>query len=351
MDKRFLKWAGKSVDERMPYVSIWFENTNELLDVGAYWEYPYGEWRYRKNAGEVYPRAPGLDAINDILAGCQMARSRIQLGNLIADNPMQWPDGLEGDDELIPGARFYYKGSLKDKGIQPVPLGANYPITIDNENRQDMIINEHFNIPLYTMLQTLERQATAREVIERMGEKAALLGPTVGRYESDVLQTMIRRTFNLLLRAGRGPKPPQAILDAKRAGEPVRINFLGFLSQLTKRYYQTSNVNATLAYAGSVVQLEAMSGQQPISLDWLDFDRAMPGGLEAAGSPASFVREEPDVKAIRMARAKAKEAALQEQKQLIAQQAMVENADKLGKRPEPGSPMAAIDQMAPAGIP
>jgi hypothetical protein len=352
MDKRYLEFAQITVDERMRFLSVWFEaGTNDIIDVGAYWEFPYGDWRYRKNSGEVYPRGPGLDALNDMLAGNQMTRSRIQLGNLVADPPMQWPDGLEGDDELIPGAHFYYKGSMKDKGINPVPLGANYPITIDNENRQDAIIDQHFMVPLYQMLQGLERQVTAREVIERMGEKASLLGPVVGRYESEVLYPMIRRTFNLLLRAGRGPAPPQSVLDARKAGEPIKIEFMGYLSQITKRYYETSSFNATLAYAAGVVQLESMSGQQPTSLDWLDFDRAMPGGLEAAGARASFIREEPDVAKIRQGRAAAMAAAVQEQKQQLAAETLLGNADKLGKRPEPGSPMTEIDQLAPAGVP
>jgi hypothetical protein len=340
MDKDFMKYARNPVHEKMGYCSVWYDQPGRrVLDVGGYWEMPFSVWRYSKNAGEEYGRAKAHAALGDVMAGNQMTRSRIKLGNLIAEPALLVDEGLEGVDTILPNQHIYREN--RDDTIEPVALGANYPITKDNEERQDALIDAHFDIPIYQMLQNMERQMTAREVIERTGEKAAILGPTTGRYEREMLHTIIRRTFNLLYRSGKLPKAPQAVMDAG-AEAALKIEFLGFLAQLQQRYYQTTGINATLAYAKAVMEMFPTSG------DWVDSDNLMVEGMESSGSPASVVREKEDVDRIRQARLDAQAQAAQEQQQAMVQQDMVQNADKLGKKPESGSPLENMGKAAAA---
>lgn len=329
-------FAGRPFDKRMSYMSVWYDSEEQaILDVGGYWEFPYAVWRYAKNPGEEYGRSPTHSCLGDLMVGNQMTKSRIKLGNQIADPTLLVDQGLEGQDTLLPGHHIYR--DKKDDTIEPVQIGANYPITKDNEDRQDKLIDDHYNIPLYQMLQQMERQMTAREVIERTGEKASILGPTTGRYEREVLQVAIRRTFNMLMRANRLPPPPPAVQEAGRDAI-LKIEYQGFLAQLQQRYYQTTGINASLAYAGGVMQMF------PTAADWVDSDNLMVAGLESAGCPASIIREKKDVEKLRQMRAEMQQQMAQQQAEQAQEQALMQNADKLGKKPEQGSPLQGMAQ-------
>lgn len=335
MDARYLAAASGPRNTKMPYISIWYDQANRwVVDCGGYWEMPYTSWRYQKNDGEYYGRSPAMDALGDVYAANQMSRSRIALGNLIAEPPLTVPEQLEGQDYIIPGYHIYTKGN--DQRIEPVPLGANYPITVDNEERTEKAIDDHFSVPLYKMLSDAERQMTAREVIERMGEKAAIIGHNVGNYEAEILQPNVRRSFNILSRAGMLPQPPQAVVDATKEGVALKVEFLGRLSQIQKQYYQSGGLNSTLGYITAIAQVN------PDALDNVDFDALTRETLEANGTPAVVLREEDDVKKIRAARQQQQAALMQKQEQLATTDSLLKNYDKISKKPEEGSAATAI---------
>lgn len=249
------------------------------------------------------------------------------------------PEELEGSDFILPGYHIYT--TRRDQKIEPVPLGANYPITVDNEDRIEQAIDAHFNVPIYQMLQQLEaKNKTATEVIEIAGERVALLGPTVGRYELDVLQPAVRRSFNLLRRAGLLPPPPRAVMDAIEQGEVLKIEFVGRLSQIQKRYYKTDGIGQVFGYIGAIREVN------PDALDNIDFDALTRESLENAGAPASVIREKEDVAKIRENRIQQQQEILQKQEQMATAERLATNADKLGKRPENGSPLEAMGRQA-----
>lgn len=339
MDERYLDYANGPIIKTFPFVSIWLDMENQhIIDVGGFWEFPYFVWRFERSAGDAYGFGPGFDVIDDCYVANQMTRSRIALGNLIADPPLTVPDSLEGRDQIIPGNHIYT--TKEEQRIEPIPFGANYPITVDNEERIEAAIDAHFNVGIYQMLEQMEaRNKTATEVIEMAGERVAVLGPTVGGYENQVLQPAVRRSFNLLLRSGQLPQPPQAVLDAIKDGQTLKVEFMGRLSQISKRYYKSDGTNQALGIAGALAQL------YPDALDNIDFDQLTREGLENAGAPASVIREKEDVAQIRQGRMAQQQALVQKQEQAAAQQMMISNLDKLGKAPEPGSPAAGTGMV------
>jgi hypothetical protein len=339
MDTRFLAFAKKRVDPRMPYVSIWYdEELAKILDVGGYWEFPFLVSRFRKNSGEAYGRSPGQDSLGDLYGATQMTKSRLRLGQIIADPTILADAKLEGSDDILPGGRIYVKGQQR---FEPVTLGANYPITIDNEERQDHIIDDHFMVPIYLMLQQMEGKMTAREVIERVGEKAAVLGYITGRFHKEVLQPAIRRTFNLLLRAGRLPELPPALIEAKNEAG-LQIEFMGFFAQVQKKYYAMNGINTAIDYSQAMREIFG-----PEVLDVVSGDDLFREALDASGAPQKAIREKIDIQKIRTARAQAIEAARQQQMQQQGAQAIMQNMDKLGRKPEEGSPLEQMDAMTP----
>lgn len=325
-----------SVDSRMPFVSVWYDSDEDtILDVGGYWEFPFIVSRFQKDSTSPYGFGPGVDALGDILGATQMTKSRIRLAQLVADPTLTVPEDLEGQDDVIPGGRIY-TGPNTGK-IEPVQIGANYPITIDTEERQGAIIDDHFNVNIYLMLQQAQGQMTAREVIERTGEKAAILGYVTGRYTTEVLQPLIQRTFNVLMRAGKLPPPPQSLMSAQ---EPFgwNIEFLGFMSQMQRKYYATGGINSGIEYIGVIGQMF------PESMDIVNGDGLMREALEAAATPAAGIREEQEVAQIRMI----KQQMLQQQQQQEQEAMLLQNMDKMNKQVEPNSPLEAMGKQLAA---
>lgn len=336
-DERYIKRAERPIHEGMEFLSIWYDSDdNEIIDIGGYWEMPFIVGRYAKNGSEAYGHAPGHYALGDILGAIQMTKSRIKLGQLISDPTLIVPQELEGDDTVLPAGRIY---TTRDtQRIEPLILGANYPITVDNEQRQEQAINEHFNVQLYLMLQSATKEMTAREVIERMGEKAAVLSHVTGRYTAEVLQPLVIRTFNLMYRSGRLPPAPPQVAEAVKAGQTLKIEFNGFLAQIQRKYYQSGGVNATIEYTN------AIAGLFPESKDLVKGDELMREALETGQTPATVIRDDKELAALRQAKAEAQQQAMQMEQQTM----ITENVDKLNQPVQPGSILENIGKVAAA---
>ena len=179
---------------------------------------------------------------------------------------------------------------------------------------------------------------TAREIMERMGEKAAMLGYITGRFQGEVLQPAIKRTFNIMFRAGRFPEVPEALRQVETDGG-LDIEFMGFFAQIQKKYYATNGINVALEYSLQVAQIFG-----PEALDNCDPDQLYRDALDGCGTPQRAIREKADVTKIRDARAQAQAQAAQQQQQMFQAQNMMQNVDKLGKKPEDGSPLQQMDQ-------
>lgn len=346
MDERFRRHAERRIHPKMPFLSLWFDQSgHRIIDVGGYWEFPTAVHRYSKFSGQTYAWSPGMAAIGDILAATQMSKSRLRLAQLISDPALLVDQGLEGQDDVIPGVHIYR--TSKDDTITPIQVGANYPVNLDTEKRQDEIIEQHFNVGVYLMLQQLEGRMTAREVVERTGEKAAVLGYVTGRHQRDMLQPNIRRGFNIMLRAGRLPPPPPAVLEAMQAGQGgLSVDFQGFLAQIQKRYYSLNGLNTAMSYAMDLAQLGQAYPKAARALDTINFDTLMRQALEDGGAPATTVFDEDEVDATRQAEAQAQAAMMQRQEEAQATALAVQNIDKMGKTPMPGSPLEKMTGAA-----
>lgn len=312
--------------KKFPWASIWMLPDEDLIiDVGGYWEFPMPTGRYAKNTGSVYGRGPGLNAIHEALMANQISKSRLRLSQLTSDPPWLADKNLQGNDDIIPGNHIYRDGPNED--IRPLDIGANYPNTIDTEKRLDDIIYETFNVDMWMALQRSERARTAFEVDAILSEHASTLGPMTDRYNTEILSPAIKRTYAIAVRSGRIPPPPQALLDG---GSKMVIDFIGYLSQLQRKYFSVAGLAAGLDHLRNTAQIF------PQSLDVVNGDELMRVGLDGYGMAQSIIREEPDIVRLRQARAEIQ--AQQAQAQLAAQ-AQLNMANKIdpNKVPQDGS--------------
>ena len=198
--------------DQMPVASLYIlQQDQHILHEGGYEEMPYVAPRWVKAAGEVYGRGPGMATLPDVKMLQEMTKTVLKAAQKIVDPPLQ----LEDDSLLSPvrtvpgGLNFRRAGSEK---IEPLMTGANIPIGLDMLQDVRVRIREGFFIDQLQLHQG--PQMTATEVLQRTEEKLRLLGPVLGRLQSELLGPMIERVFGMLSRRGQLPELPPVLEEA-----------------------------------------------------------------------------------------------------------------------------------------
>lgn len=141
---------------------------------------------------------------------------------------------------------------------------------------------------------------TATEVQTRYELMQRLLGPTLGRLQSDYLDPLVQRTFNILYRAGQLGEPPSVVFES--SGE-LDIIYTGPL-------VRAQRADIAQGVTRWVATLAELSEIRPDVLDIPDWDAIARelGSLE--GVPAKLMRSKNDIKTARKER-EDKEARMQ----------------------------------------
>jgi hypothetical protein len=130
---------------------------------------------------------------------------------------------------------------------------------------------------------------TATEALLRAQEKGALLAPTMGRQQSEMLGPLIEREIDILARAGQlPPMPPQL---AERGGE-IRIVYESPLNRL-QRADEGVGILRTLE---SVAPLASADPSVMLIFDGPEIVRTL---WEINGAPAKLLRSPEDVEALK----------------------------------------------------
>lgn len=177
-----------------------------ILFEGGFNEMPFFVARWTKATGEVYGRSPAISVLPDIKMLQEMMKETIIAAQLANRPPL-----LVKDDEQFSPRATVPGGILRYSGEAPKPFltqaNSSVGLGIMNEIRQRLrtaFFNDELSMPD-------GKQMTATEVIQRTEEKMRLLGPALGRIQTELLGPMISRIFGLLKRHGKIPPPPEEI--------------------------------------------------------------------------------------------------------------------------------------------
>ena len=138
---------------------------------------------------------------------------------------------------------------------------------------------------------------TATEANIRYELMQRLLGPTLGRLQKDFLDPLIKRTFNILMRAGQLPEPPQEVIEAKAEYD---VAYIGPLAR-AQRMQVVESINQYIGNIAAVAEIF------PEVLDIPDMDEISREVAKLSGVPARLIRDEKKV-----AEAREKKAAQQQ---------------------------------------
>lgn len=253
-------------------------------DETGYQSMPYKVPRTATVAGDPYGYSPAVMSLAALGGASAMKKTNLKQGNKAVDPVLLAHDDnvLNGDVDLRPGAVNY--GGVDGQGrklIQALETG-NFRIgeVLLQDERRD--IEDSFFVTLFQIL-TDTPEMTATEVMERVAEKAALLSPTMGRLQSEMLGPMIEREIDLLNEMGLLPQMPPELVEAEGEYEVV------YTSPLAKSMY-AEEVSGFMRAVEMALNI-ANATQDASQLDHFNFEDAIPEISDYMAVPARWMND------------------------------------------------------------
>lgn len=252
---------------------------------------------------DVYGRSPGMEALGDVKQLQHQQLRKAEAIDKMVDPPLRAPAELANQHlDTLPGGVTYLSGN---EGLAPLyevqPNMQGLLLDIQDVQRR---VDQTFYVDLFRLISNAPPQTTrmtATEVAERHEEKLILLGPALERLHDEGLNPLIDRAFNILLRAGQLPPPPQEI-----QGSELRVKYISMLAQ-AQQAVGTASIDRLTGFVGQMAQFN------PDVLDKLDMDQATDEYGRMLGVPPKIVRTDDQVVEMRNARAEVQEAQMQQE--------------------------------------
>ena len=251
-----------------------------------------------------------MKAVPDTKMLNTMSKVSIKAAQKQIDPPLMVPDdGFILPIRTVPGGLNFYRSGTRER-IEPLQIGSNNPVGIQMEDQRRKAIRENFFVD---QLMTIQGQnMTATEVMQRTEEKMRLLGPVLGRLQSELLQPLITRSFNLLFKNGKFPEPPEML-----GNQDIEIEYVSPLAKAQKTQ-ELSSIMRGIEIFGS------MQNIAPV-FDYIDIDGLVNHVQDVLGLPAKIMRSKGEVQQIQQQQQQQQ----MEQMQLQQAQQVAEAAGKV----------------------
>ena len=305
------------------YLSVYYEKGDEehrFLRESGFDEFPIMAPRWQTVGEDVYGISPGMEALGDIKGLQVMQKRKLQAIEKMVSPPMVAPVALRNQRaSLLPGDVTYAdvaSGGQKFEPAYMVNVNLNYLMQEIQETQRR--VRETFYSDLFMMIANDQRSnITAFEIAARQEEKLLALGPVYLKLNDELLDPLIDRTFNIMLRKGMLPPPPPELQGVK-----LNVEYVSVMAQAMKAI-GVSNIERVMTFVGNMGQAF------PSVLDTIDADTAVEEYADMVGVPPKMVNDKDTRKAIRDAKAKQDQAA---QAMAMAQQG-ADAAQKLANAP------------------
>ena len=303
-----------------------------ILESGAK-ELPKITWRWGLRGTEPYGWCPVNDVMPDMRTCNQMVRTMLIVGHKQGQPAKFWPE--EGRNwSLEPDSDNYYRDPNRRMYKDEI---AGYRFDREALAMMQARVRKGMKVDYYLMLQQMEQQMTAREVLERKREGLSVVASTVGKFETEALDRIHSRFLQIEADGmrpdggkGRLPVPPPELM-----AEALSVEYMGPISQQQKEVAMEQGITNALETALPVFKLwnqTLMKIKPQILIDKI---------WAANGAPVEALRSDKEFQQALDAAAKAAQAA--QSASIAAAQASKVNPQQAS---EPGSPMQPA--MTPA---
>ena len=300
----------KQDKENMPFESIYMDaDSGDELSVSGFKEFPFVVPRYLKASHEIYGRSPAMTALPDVKMLNEMSKTIIKSAQKQVDPPLLVPDdGFMLPVRTVPGGLNFYRAGTRDR-IEPLNIGANNTLGLNMEEQRRNSIRNAFYVNQLMMQDG--PQMTATEVIQRNEEKMRLLGPVLGRLQSELLKPLIDRAFAILMRRNLFAQAPDFL-----SGQDIEIEYVSPLAKAQKST-ELSSIMRAIEIMGS------LSNVAPV-FDHINMDKLVRHLTSIVGVPQKILKPQSELDAERQAQA-------QQQEQMQQMQQVQQLAEAGGK--------------------
>ena len=298
-------------------------DSKALLSESGFDDFPFMVPRFVKDSVSVYGRSPAMTALPDVKMLNKMCEVTIRAAQKQIDPPLMVPDdGFIMPIRTTPGSLNFYRAGTRDR-MEPLNIGANNPLGLNMEEQRRNAIRQAFYVD--QLLLSQGQTMTATEVLQRNEEKMRLLGPVLGRLQSEMLQPLISRVFGILLRNGVLPPAPEEL-----QGRDIEIEYVSPLAKAQK----LTDLQSMLRGFEVMMQIAEVA---PV-MDYLDSDKLVKYLVDTTGIPATVIRSDEEVARLR------RQAQAQQQAQAEGEAGMLE-AEALGNAAPMVKALAGMQQQ------
>ncbi|MCA9052066.1 MAG: head-tail connector protein, partial [Planctomycetaceae bacterium] len=284
---------GKPGAKNMPIESCYINCDDQVIIAeGGYEEMPANVVRWRVTADDAgWGRGPTQTAMPDVrsLNVCRKLMHKALAKDL--DPPLVIDDrGVIGNVRTVPNGITYIRPGARMEYLtsgQRIDIGQ-FGLERLTQQVRAIYYADHLRLP---PPQGTPMTATEMQIRWEMMER--LLGPTLGRLQTELLNPIIERTFGLMMRAGQLPLPPDELVDAE-----LDIEYVGPLA----RAQQMPEVAAIERTYQSVAGIAQLTGDTA-GLRRLNVDEATKRLAELYGFPAGALRDDDEVQQMAQAEA------------------------------------------------
>ncbi len=216
----------------------WEPKAKDVIRAGGFESFPGVSWRYRLEGLEKYGRGPAHDALPSMRGGNVIRKTLLQTSQMAGDPPLNIPEELKNKVRNKPRGANYFR----DPGriTSQWKVNTQFPVTLEMQEMVKKEIQAPFYIDYWKLLSQLTQRMTAMEVSERRGEKATLISTPIAKYESEALDNMLFKVYQIEEKNGRMPEVPSELQG------DVGWQYNGILAQMQKRSLLNDGVRSTL---------------------------------------------------------------------------------------------------------
>ena len=304
--------------QNMPFRSVWWEcgqDNNMYLGKRGFMDFPTMAARWYATPLDDYGvDCPGMSA----LAPCKQLffeqKRKAQAIDKMVNPPVQAPSALKRGNQvkMLPGGVTYFDEATPNGGIRPLFDRDPYiePLLRSMEEVRQRIYETYY-VDMFLMISEQDDVRTATEVALRNEEKLLALGPTLTRVQTEILDPVIDRVFNILARNEMLPPPPPEL-----EGVELRAKYISMLAQAQQSVGASSierlvNTAMTMEQGGFQGVIDKVNGDAVLESygDILGVDaRLLRGDDEVASIRGQRAQQMQQMQAVEMAQGAARAA-------------------------------------------
>jgi len=305
---------------------------DKYLRESGYDYFPVLVPRWETTGEDVYGTScPGMDALGDVKQLQHGEKKILQAVDKQINPPLTGPTSLKTQTASVLPGDITYVDAVNGNGFRPV-YELNFNIQ-NMEMKQAQVrsrIQRAFYEDLFLMLANSDRrQITAREIDERHEEKLLALGPVLEQMNQDCLDPLTDIAFDIHVRQGLIPPPPQEL-----RGMDLRVEYVSIMAQAQKMI-GIAAVDRFVGFVGQLAQFD------PTALDKIKTDKVIDSYADMTSVPTSIIRSDDEVSAIRDSRAQAAQA----QQAMVAAQSAAQTAQTLSQTPVGDDGSSALNRL------